>query len=210
MICQTGFYNWHHKYLHINSPRPSMHPPLSSPGVETFSTPPSTPFHSNDEIRPSLSRRTSRPSSIHTEYSQADWTPALVLEKFSPDVRKSIADRHVSLATTKVPLLPSPCSDLEPSQCPHTDGVHFALSPPNSTSGSAASSADEEDEGHGGSLTEQLAETAVGVREMSKQLGQCSRLRPKARDQPSFSRPFRSCPRSIQYPKCLDHHESQG
>lgn len=39
---------------------------------------------------------------------------------------------------------------------------------------------DEDEDGFGGSLTKQLAETAVGVREMSKQLGQCSRLLPRA------------------------------
>jgi NAD+ kinase len=47
-----------------------------------------------------------------------------------------------------------------------------------------SSTDNEDDEDYGGSLTEQLAETAVGVREMSKQLGQCLRLRPKAHDQP--------------------------
>jgi len=36
---------------------------------------------------------------------------------------------------------------------------------------------DEEEEAFGGSLTAQLAETAVGVREMSKQLGASASLR---------------------------------
>jgi NAD+ kinase len=36
-----------------------------------------------------------------------------------------------------------------------------------------ALSGNDEDDQYGGSLTKQLAETAVGVREMSKQLGEC-------------------------------------
>lgn len=39
--------------------------------------------------------------------------------------------------------------------------------------GSHAFSENDEDDQYGGSLTKQLAETAVGVREMSKQLGEC-------------------------------------
>jgi len=61
---------------------------------------------------------------------------------------------------------------------------------------------DEDEEAFGGSLTAQLAETAVGVREMSKQLGTSTSLR-------SFTlrvfvdRPFRS---SFDYGK-QDAHE---
>ncbi|KAF9006775.1 ATP-NAD kinase [Hymenopellis radicata] len=51
-----------------------------------------------------------------------------------------------------------------------TNGYTTSSSSPRSGSSSAMASNDEEDE-YGGSLTKQLAETAVGVREMSKQLG---------------------------------------
>ncbi len=51
-----------------------------------------------------------------------------------------------------------------------TNGYTPSSSSPRSGSSSAMASNDEDDE-YGGSLTRQLAETAVGVREMSKQLG---------------------------------------
>jgi NAD+ kinase len=50
----------------------------------------------------------------------------------------------------------------------HTFGIGAKLYPESVLSS-------EDDESYGGSLTEQLAETAVGVREMSKQLGECLR-----------------------------------
>src|ERR1700728_1316916 len=61
---------------------------ILSPDGEVFSTPPTTPALSNADIRPSLSRRGSRPSSIHTEYSRAEWTPDVVLDLLSPDPPK--------------------------------------------------------------------------------------------------------------------------
>jgi NAD+ kinase len=44
--------------------------------------------------------------------------------------------------------------------------------------GSHALSENDDSDTYGGSLTKQLAETAVGVREMSKQLGECSYSQP--------------------------------
>lgn len=53
---------------------------------------------------------------------------------------------------------------------PHS-GLSTADSSPTSAGGSVFTSNEEDDECNGGSLTKQLAETAVSVREMSKQLG---------------------------------------
>lgn len=50
------------------------------------------------------------------------------------------------------------------------------VSPPTT----ASIESDEDEDGFTSSLTKQLAETAIGVREMSKQLGQCLRLRSNA------------------------------
>jgi NAD+ kinase len=52
------------------------------------------------------------------------------------------------------------------------NGQTFGVQYPESTSGDSVLGVDEEEEDYGSSLTRQLAETAVGVREMSKQLGQ--------------------------------------
>lgn len=67
----------------------------------------------------------------------------------------------------------------------------------------------DDDEDSAGNLTRQLAATAIGVREMSKQLG--TSCRALFCDDPfslaSFSRP---CPSPIQHPKCYDNHEGAG
>ena len=61
--------------------------------------------------------------------------------------------------------------DIAPSlQRTASDGTGTVNSSPTSGDSSAFTSNDEDDD-YGGSLTRQLAETAVGVREMSKQLG---------------------------------------
>ncbi|KAI8975896.1 hypothetical protein BD414DRAFT_467649 [Trametes punicea] len=58
---------------------------MHSPDNETFSTPPTTP--SLPDIRPSLSRRTSRPSNLHLTQSAAGWKPNIVLDaQQSPEV----------------------------------------------------------------------------------------------------------------------------
>lgn len=61
-----------------------------SPDVETFSTPPSTPIHAESEIRPSLSRRSSRPSSLRLQQNAAEWKPHVIVEESngqpSPDL----------------------------------------------------------------------------------------------------------------------------
>lgn len=142
--------------------------------VETFPSPPTTLVSSIDQICPSLSRRTSRRSS---DYS---CTPLVVSESLSPDV----AGGFIGNSRVSAPI-PTIAPSHPPHHCPRINGANFGLSPSSSTADSVMSSTDnEDDEDYGGSLTEQLAETAVGVREMSKQLGQCLRLRPKAHDQP--------------------------
>ncbi|KAI0661132.1 hypothetical protein C8Q70DRAFT_1052240 [Cubamyces menziesii] len=58
---------------------------MLSPDNETFSTPPTTP--SLPDLRPSLSRRTSRPSNLHLSHNSSDWTPNIVLDpQQSPEI----------------------------------------------------------------------------------------------------------------------------
>ncbi|KAI0633659.1 ATP-NAD kinase [Trametes polyzona] len=58
---------------------------MLSPDNETFSTPPTTP--SMPDIRPSLSRRTSRPSNLHLSHNSSEWTPNVVLDpQQSPEI----------------------------------------------------------------------------------------------------------------------------
>lgn len=197
-----------------------------SPDSETFSTPPTTPGYSalmqDASIRPSLSRRSSRPSSLQLEHQ--GWNPDVVVEAASPlqskkpqngipISRDQTATPTSSTSSAALPGIPSispapmasinghhqrpldsPCfvhSQLDKgasltdwlrnrqSNAVLNDnsievGVSRSLqdSSPTSdlSSGSLMSSLDDDD-GFGGNLTKQLAETAVGVREMSKQLG---------------------------------------
>ncbi|QRV82617.1 ATP-NAD kinase [Ceratobasidium sp. AG-Ba] len=70
---------------------------------------------------------------------------------------------------------------LRNTQQPRPPNTRMQPSPPSTQMSSASSSEpdyDEDDEEYAGSLTRQLAETAVGVREMSKQLGR-ARVRSK-------------------------------
>ncbi|KAF9071022.1 hypothetical protein BDP27DRAFT_545306 [Rhodocollybia butyracea] len=206
-----------------------------SPESETFSTPPTTPgfpaFTQDTSIRPSISRKASRPSSLQLE--QQGWNPDIIVEENSPLLSRkpengSILPSPMTRDTTATPTssvapassvssadssisktsltnghrhhnrpLDSPCfvhSQLDKGAS-LTDwlrnkqsngilnngsvdvGVSRSLqdSSPTSTSGlssagSFVSNLDDEDE-FGGNLTKRLAETAVGVREMSKQLG---------------------------------------
>ncbi|KAJ3836259.1 hypothetical protein F5878DRAFT_271565 [Lentinula raphanica] len=200
-----------------------------SPDFETFSTPPTTPGFAafqDTSIRPSLSRKGSRPTSL--QLAQQGWKPDIVVEESSPVlnrkpengqantslgmIRDQTATPTSSKAQSTQPTAPSstthsvnghsqrpldsPCfvhSQLDKGASltewlrnkqngifndNTTDvGVSKILqdSSPTSTSGvsSASSLMDsiEDDDEFGGNLTKQLAETAVGVREMSKQLG---------------------------------------
>jgi NAD+ kinase len=230
-----------------------------SPDVDVFSTPPTTPmtseFATESLLRPSLTRTTSRPSSLHISQTAANFKPDILLDPQSPQILPSSkssprphlvsngnghtpADNHFSqhmndsghvseilaatVATRAEPdstaeLLPrshtqspsmSPCfvhSNLDKgasfSEWLHTSngfpGINVAralqpTSPPKSPSRRyrklndgqvivipyedeehehVFDASDYEDDDGNGSLTKRLAETAVGVREMSKQLG---------------------------------------
>ncbi|KAG6862310.1 hypothetical protein C0995_016008 [Termitomyces sp. Mi166 len=184
-----------------------------SPDTETFSTPPTTPGLTMDIVEPSLSRRSSKPSSIHI--SPTGWSSDVVLENSSPNVigkpngQLSTPTDVQDLATTpRFTMLPTPPNlPLQPRPIPQyakpTDSpcfVHSQLDKGASltewlrnkqhgivtrngdvdvarllqTPGGLLSptpSSESEEEAFGESLTKQLAETAVSVREMSKQLG---------------------------------------
>ncbi|RDB24939.1 NAD(+) kinase [Hypsizygus marmoreus] len=197
---------------------------LLSPDVDTFSTPPTTPVPTMEQIRPSLSRRSSRPTSLHIH--QREWTSDIVLEASSPSVTKkengilspasppqdrAVVTPRLSASVQDPPrpihdhlkAMNSPCfihsnldkgaslsewlrnkqhtligsgdvgvskslqnpNSVDPDRAPHPNGP---LTPPAST---VVGSDNEDEDDSRGSLTKQLAETAVGVREMSKQLG---------------------------------------
>ncbi|KAF9484485.1 ATP-NAD kinase [Pholiota conissans] len=199
---------------------------LRSPDLETFSTPPSTPgplqFAVQHDIPPSLSRRNSRPTSLHIDHKQVDWNPDIEVTN-SPDVTR----KALNGAPSPSPSPGAPIQDptiVPPSRVPqqahqhmsHTQKVDKAVHSPcfvhshldqgaqltdwlknkqsmidssdlgvarslqqlaspggrsNSTLSTHTSADDGEEDEFVGSLTKRLAETAVGVREMSKQLG---------------------------------------
>ncbi|THH28629.1 hypothetical protein EUX98_g5561 [Antrodiella citrinella] len=246
-----------------------MHSVLSPNEVETFSTPPTTPIHAEPEIRPSLSRRSSRPSSLHLQHNaSAEWKPDIIVEDStgqpSPDLpqlngrgapppgvkistpstatQSGFSSTRIASATMDplantnselklngvghgagivplsspatlapvagpTPQVTSPTSNTQP-RTPRSQAmaspcfVHSRLQDPSMSKRSPAvqdtrfeqdrkpmidypngsalpnGSATSEnygfwhdEEGSAGSVTKQLAETAVGVREMSKQLG---------------------------------------
>ncbi|KAF9467262.1 ATP-NAD kinase-like domain-containing protein [Collybia nuda] len=179
-----------------------------------------------EPIRPSLSRRSSRPTSLHI--NQAEWASDIVLEAGSPNISKKpnatlsppsvTQDRTTTPRSSAIEVSSPPQEDSRPIHDPrkamdspcfvhsHLDkgasltdwlrnkqhaliggtdvGVAKSLQQKHSgipqqtyspsTLSSASSSlvaSDEDEDDFGGSLTKQLAETAVGVREMSKQLG---------------------------------------
>jgi NAD+ kinase len=102
----------------------------------------------------------------------------------SPCFVHSHLDKGASLTDwlyNKQPLLTRDTDVGVSKSLQHTDGVlpytKGSITPPNSST--VENDVDDED-GFAESLTKQLAETAVGVREMSKQLGQCLRLSPTA------------------------------
>jgi NAD+ kinase len=169
-------------------------PTVVSPNVESFSNLPTDPQAAPS---PSLSRRSSKPSSLRIH--QADWTPDLELAQ-SPlqslangkgNLRDSAAPDHCA-----APAMKSPCfvhSNLDKGaslsdwlrskqyQTPNEVGVAKSLQRHSDNQGRALENAAilepfggshaQDDDDCTGSLTKQLAETAVGVREMSKQLG---------------------------------------
>lgn len=182
---------------------------LLSPENDTFATPPSTPGLQNSlgHPGPSLSRKSSRPSSLVLEH---EWKPDIVVEEHSPVVsRKANGNMSgdLSLVTPKTsgpspsvePLKPnlyqrpidSPCfvhSYLDKGasltdwlRTKHSNvfnGNNDELSivkslqrKRNIEEQSVIENVDGEDEEGTGNLTTKLVETAVGVREMSKQLG---------------------------------------
>ncbi|KAH9929629.1 ATP-NAD kinase [Epithele typhae] len=93
---------------------------MHSPDNETFSTPPSTPSMP-DSIRPSISRRTSRPSQLHIMQNSSDCS--VVVEQQSPEISARLqsgtptgtmvngkTDRHVATiqgpqATSNTPTI---------------------------------------------------------------------------------------------------------
>ncbi|KAJ7497121.1 ATP-NAD kinase-like domain-containing protein [Mycena latifolia] len=195
---------------------------MDSPMADAFSTPPTSPLPPDPKIAPSLSRRISRPTSLHLGNSaNSEWNPDIVLDETSPVTKKSANGngtleppdllRDSTLTpTSSVPSAAPPHAQRhhhahqQPMHSPcfvhsHLDkgvsltdwlrtrqnGINDTLSSTesrsslSSTSYSLSSSSsgtnsviDSPDEAEfSSSLTKQLAETAVGVREMSKQLG---------------------------------------
>ncbi|KAJ6558565.1 ATP-NAD kinase-like domain-containing protein [Mycena vulgaris] len=193
---------------------------MDSPMTDTFSTPPTSPLLPDPKIAPSLSRRISRPTSLHLGNSaNSEWNPDIVLDETSPVAKKSVNSNRTldppdmlrdntvtptsSVPSAAAPHLQRHHAHQQPMHSPcfvhsHLDkGVSLtdwlrtrqngietlssagsrsslsstghSLSSSSSGTNSAIDSPDEED--FSGSLTKQLAETAVGVREMSKQLG---------------------------------------
>ncbi|KAK0438687.1 uncharacterized protein EV420DRAFT_1736007 [Desarmillaria tabescens] len=190
---------------------------LMSPDADTFSTPPTSPF--DPSIRPSLSRKSSRPSSLHLDSTRTIWPNNIVLETSASGATNghlltgnetmtptstapsySSMDTQSASSSNGIPHQPmhSPCfihshldkgasltewlRNKQTALIPEV-GVAYSLQR-NGINGSSdsdhrissspssviSSNNDEVDE-YGASLTKQLAETAVGVREMSKQLG---------------------------------------
>ncbi|KAI0743415.1 hypothetical protein C8Q80DRAFT_1220426 [Daedaleopsis nitida] len=210
---------------------------MHSPDNETFSTPPTTP--SWQDIRPSLSRRSSRPSNLHIMHSTSEWTPNVVLDpQQSPEISsgktqsgtstnallngtktngvsmtlegpapmsKTPTITHHSVPNqahpqpthsqrrTPSPAIGSPCflhSKLQGDSLMNWLGSMYDEQPrdlqareeprngyPDGTVSDSCSEtlspyADDDDERvYAPSLTKRLAETAVGVREVSKKLG---------------------------------------
>ncbi|OCH90256.1 ATP-NAD kinase [Obba rivulosa] len=204
---------------------------LLSPDADHFSTPPTTPLAQEARIRPSLSRKSSRPSNLNIAQSPASWKPDVVVDDqpspdpltkihtngaeingayhnsrppvppmISPDVtmtqqlgRTYEADPAEQSHRMHSPPIRSPCfvhSQLQGASLkdwiqakqskefrlarmgnqPSHPGAQAHDNLPD-TSPRVASVLYSDDEESAGSLTKQLAETAVGVREMSKQLG---------------------------------------
>lgn len=162
---------------------------MLSPESETFVTPPTTPAPHR------------KPSSLHIE----PFKPHVVLDPTTPDM----------------PAATSPClvHSLLNKGASLTDWLHSSQQDP-ADLGVAKSlqrlnypspvlhpqhnhNVDEDDDDFGRSLTKRLAETAVGVREMSKELGYffCT---PQSTLDSSIPRP---CPCPVQYTKRPHRHK---
>ncbi|CCM00603.1 uncharacterized protein FIBRA_02639 [Fibroporia radiculosa] len=200
---------------------------IQSPDTDVFSTPPSTPGLLRDALRPSLTRRSSRPTSLRLQHPAAAVPDIVLDQQASPELRKAaylnghhsspaasalgtdptLTHAHPAAATSPAP--PGYSSHASPSPNPSTSpyfvhsqlqgltfqdylqakqakAIHDArmthfLNPSSASVHSdgtlsepfsaRSSDYDEFEDDYAGSLTAQLAETAVGVREMSKQLG---------------------------------------
>ncbi|KAI0717257.1 ATP-NAD kinase [Cerioporus squamosus] len=207
---------------------------MHSPDNETFSTPPTTP--NMPEFRPSLSRRTSRPSHLNIMHNSSDWTPDIVLDpQQSPEIASgktasgtptstlvngsskpngngvSVTVEGPSMSNTPTithhtvpapthpqrrtpsPAIKSPCflhSKLQGASLMDWLGTVYGDKPhdlrergddernayPDGTVSDSYSEQlspldDDEEREYASSLTKRLAETAVGVREVSKKLG---------------------------------------
>jgi NAD+ kinase len=193
-----------------------MHKSLLSPDTDTFSTPPSTPGPESTSLRASLSRRSSRPSSLLLEEGKSEYKSDILIEESSPNVSRkpngtATAPNFNRDQPTSTPRLSSSTAHTDSARLQHAQRpldspcfVHAFLdkglslndwirtgqqgtitarsadtkelnhpsgiSSPTSAPDSVIESTDEDDE-FNGNLTKHLAETAVGVREMSKQLG---------------------------------------
>lgn len=189
-------------HTHLGLPR--MMQSIHSPDTDVFSTPPSTPRI--QDLPPSLRRRTSRPSNLRIQHSAPDFAPNIVLDQQqSPDLKRASLGTGPDASLTQ-PTTPSlaaigrPHHRASPNTATSPYFVHSQLqgasiqdflhattkckdarmehAHPHAAPYSAHSSDfnDLDDDYDSGSLTRQLAETAVGVREMSKQLGESSHL----------------------------------
>ncbi|KAL6308187.1 hypothetical protein BKA93DRAFT_884529 [Sparassis latifolia] len=193
-----------------------MLPPAEpSPDVEMFSTPPITPTVAELEIRPSISRRSSRPSNLQLQPCSPN--PIVLDQQHSPYRHRSkphtVPSETTSDSTNGMP--PPMAHDPTVTAQSQSGPLHHAHSHSHSHSqsispyfvhsqlqgasfkdwlsakqskaiqdarmvhahqhaysdGTISEPYSDDDAEYGGSLTAQLAETAVGVREMSKQLG---------------------------------------
>ena len=174
----------------------------------------SQPTPNPPSIDSSLSRRSTRPTSIRTSrpeqtaglgeiqerppttpvivYSDSDPPPQTSPRPVRGDHRQMESPCFVHSHLDKGASLTEWLYNKQPLLSRDTDvGVSKSLQRTNRvspyhqgsitrpSSSTIENNVDDED-GFAESLTKQLAETAVGVREMSKQLGQCSRLSPTA------------------------------
>lgn len=170
-----------------------------SPESEVFSTPPTSPMPNLDVHPTSTStKRGGRPQHLQLDHSgkagvELERTPrgGLTFSHSSSDIHEQSVSKFQSQSPTiTMPIneqtLKSPCfvhSQLEKGASlvdwlkhTHVNGpISIAKSLDNAEPTGSPSSMtlheDEEDEQFSRSLTRQLAETAVGVREMSKALG---------------------------------------
>jgi NAD+ kinase len=177
-----------------------FYPP--SPESEVFSTPPTSPMPIQvSSSGTGVGSRGGRPARLVLDPAKTksdSFQPAIVLEGPSlahstsiPDIREQTVVRTHSATAMNESALKSPCfvhSQLEKGASlvdwlKHTDikgDINVAKSlgsPHHATTASPPDSwpvtgEDEEDENFSRSLTRQLAETAVSVREMSKALGE--------------------------------------